>query len=291
MEHVEAHEQFDAARFKAFRRAVRKSLTRRERWLMALEHVLQAAGQEGRSEAGVREIPLARIVGSASENKIRDFDRAFLPRSRRLRDRWARMYAAVIGGAELPPIDVYRIGDDYYVSDGHHRVSVFRQLGRETIKARVTDVRTRAPLPPGVDPAELLRTAEYARFLEATELDRVRPQARLEVSRLGRFEELLRHVLGHAYFLGLERAGPVPIQEAAASWYDTVYLPIAAAIRRHAIAEEIPGVTETDIYLEITRRWLELGEAGADTGPDQAAHAILEDLRQWRRRRRPLSLG
>src|SRR5207245_764293 len=81
------------------------------------------AGAEGRSFGGEQEIPIAKIVGSAaSPAKANDFDSGFLPATRRLRDRWTRVYTAMTEGDELPPIDVYRVGDGYYVIDGHHRV-------------------------------------------------------------------------------------------------------------------------------------------------------------------------
>ncbi len=270
---------------------MRAALTRRAHRLISLDKVLEAARLEGQADRGVREIPLDRIVGSAGTAKTRDFDPAFLPTSRRLRDRWARAYTAMVEGGEIPPIDVYQVGDSYYVIDGHHRVSVARSLGRDTMAARVTEVRTRAPLGPDVDAAELLRAAEYASFLEATQLDRLRPDARLECSRLGRYDEILKHILGHQYFLGLEgREATLP--EAAASWYDTVYLPITELIRRHRVLEQLPGWTEADVYVEITRRWLELSEAGEESGPHQALHSLLdEEARRWWRRRRLIRLG
>ena len=144
---------------------------------------------------------------------IQDFDPGFLPINRRMRERWTRIYQAMVEGDELPPIDVYKVDDSYYVIDGHHRVSVARNLGRPMINARVINVKTRAPLDPSVDAAALLRAAEYAAFLQTTQLHRTRPEARLECSRLGRYDEILKHILGHAYFMGLEQGRSV---EAAA---------------------------------------------------------------------------
>lgn len=291
MEELRAREDFDAARYRAFRRAVRAALTRRPSRLISLDRVLEAAGWEGQADRGIQEIQLDRVVGSAGPAKTRDFDPAFLPVSRRLRDRWARVYTAMVDGGEVPPIDVYQVGENYYVIDGHHRVSVARSLGRDSIAARVTEVRTRAPLGPGVDASELLRAAEYASFLETTQLDRLRPDARLECSRLGRYDEILKHIIGHRYFLGLE-GREVTLPEAAASWYDTVYLPIAELIREHRVLEQLPGWTEADLYVEITRRWLELSEAGEEAGPHQAVHSLLdEEARRWWRRRRLIRLG
>jgi uncharacterized ParB-like nuclease family protein len=244
--------------------------------------MLRAAGLEGRAFGGVQEIPLDRVVGSvAPDPKAGDFDPGFLPINRRMRERWTRIYLAMVEGDELPPIDVYRVDGSYYVIDGHHRVSVARNLGRTTIHARVIDVKTRAPLGPDIDAAAALRAAEYAAFLETTQLHRTRPKARLECSRLGRYDEILKHITGHAYFLSAEHHREVPLQEAAASWYDNVYNPIAEAIRRHRVLEILPGWTEADLYVEITRRWLELSQKGEPAGADPAVQAFLEEHAQY----------
>jgi uncharacterized ParB-like nuclease family protein len=292
VERIRALEDFDAARFRAFRRAVGSILTRRARRLQAIEPVLEAAGLEGRAYGGIQEIPLEAIVGSAAAaSKTGDFDPAFLPVNRRLRDRWTRIYQAMVEGDELPPIDVYKVGDDYYVIDGHHRVSVARNLGRATINARVVEVKTRAPLGRKRDAAALLRAAEYAAFLEATQLHRTRPEARLECSRLGRYDEILKHILGHGYFLGLELGRPVPLPEAAASWYDHVYKPVAEAIRKHRVLEQLPGWTEADLYVEITHRWLKLSQVGKASGPDPAVLALLDEhANNWWRRRHAIQI-
>jgi hypothetical protein len=292
VETLRAHEDFDSARFKAFRRAIRATLTRRSRRLLSLDRVLEAAGLEGRAFGGVREIPLDKVVGSAvAEAKAADFDPGFLPVNRRLRDRWTRIYTAMVEGDELPPIDVYKLDDNYYVIDGHHRVSVARNLGRDVINARVVEVRTRAPLGPNADAAAMLRAAEYSSFLESTQLHRLRPEARLECSRLGRYDEIFKHILGHRYFLGLEQHREVPLAEAAASWYDNVYTPIAKVIRKHCVLEQLSGWTEADVYVEITKRWLELSEEGAPAGPDPAAQSLLdEEARSWWQRRRALKI-
>jgi hypothetical protein len=214
-----------------------------------------------------------------------------MPVNRRTRDRWLRIYREMVEGDELPPIDVYKVGDDYYVIDGHHRVSVARSLGRATINARVVEVRTRAPLGRKIDADALLRAAEYAAFLETTQLHRTRPEARLECSRLGRYDEILKHILGHGYFLGLEQGREVPLPEAAASWYDHVYKPISNAIRKHKVLEQLPGWTEADVYVEITQRWLRLSQRGETAGPDPAVEALLnEHTASWWRRRHAFSL-
>ena len=290
IERIRAIEDFDAARARAFRRSLSAILTGRAQRLRSIEPMLHAAGLEGRSFGGEREIPVDKIVGSvAPDFKSGDFDPGFLPINRRTRERWTRIYQAMVEGDELPPIDVYQVDDRYYVIDGHHRVSVARSLGRPTINARVINVKTRAPLPPEIDPAALLRAAEYAEFLQATQLHRTRPEARLECSRLGRYDEIMSHIIGHRYFLSLEQHRDVPLPEAAASWYDHVYRPVEEAIRSHGVLKRLPGWTETDLYVEITRRWLAASQGGEPAGPDPAVQALLaEHARTWWRRRRKI---
>ncbi|TMD38460.1 MAG: hypothetical protein E6I81_05280 [Chloroflexi bacterium] len=293
VERIRAIQDFDSARARAFRRSLLTILTGRAQRLRSLEPLLRAAGLEGRSFGGVQEIPIDRIVGSvAPDVKTGDFDAGFLPLNRRMRERWTRIYQAMVEGDELPPIDVYKVDDNYYVIDGHHRVSVARNLGRPMINARVINIKTRAPLGPEIDAEALLKAAEYAAFLEVTQLHRSRPAARLECSRLGRYDEIMQHIIGHRYFLSLEQHRDVPLQEAAASWYDHVYHPIAEAIRRHKVLEQLPGWTETDLYVEVTRRWMALSEEGEPAGPDPAIQALLaEHAKTWWRRRRKIRLA
>jgi uncharacterized ParB-like nuclease family protein len=293
LERIRAIQDFDSARARAFWRNLRTILTGRGARMRSMQPMLKAAGVEARAAGGEREIPLDKIAGSvAPDVKTGDFDPAFLPLNRRMRERWTRIYQAMVEGDELPPIDVYKVDDRYYVIDGHHRVSVARNLGRPTINARVVNIRTRAPLGPGSDPESLLKAAEYAAFLQTTQLHRTRPDARLECSRLGHYDKILDHILGHAYFLSLAQHRAVQLQEAAASWYDNVYCPVAEAIRKHDVLARLPGWTEADVYVEVTRRWLELSEEGEPAGPDPATAALLaEHARRWWRRRRRIQLS
>ncbi len=59
-------------------------------------------------------------------------------------------------------MSLYKIGDAYFVLDGHHRVSVARYHGVPTVEAAVTEFRPRIPsLPPaGAEPFAGERTFE-----------------------------------------------------------------------------------------------------------------------------------
>ena len=42
----------------------------------------------------------------------------------------------------MPPVSLFKVGDLYFVRDGHHRVSVAKSQGRDDIDAYVTEVTT-----------------------------------------------------------------------------------------------------------------------------------------------------
>ena len=107
--------------------------------LVPLERALGAAVPRNRRAVGVRTVPLETIVGTAECAKVNAFDRRFRPPSAS-RHRWERLWMAARRGASLPPISVYRVGDEHFVSDGHHRVSVANALGMAAIDAEVTDL-------------------------------------------------------------------------------------------------------------------------------------------------------
>jgi len=156
------------------------------------------------------------------------------------------------GMTGLPPIEVYKLGEIYFVKDGNHRVSVARQLGAKYIQAYITEVRTRISLKPDIQPDDIIIKAEYSNFLEKTRLDSLRPDADLNVTAPGKYPILEEHIAVHRYFLGLEQQQDIPFEEAVTHWYDTVYLPVVKMIRERGILRYFPNRTETDLYLWIS---------------------------------------
>jgi hypothetical protein len=86
---------------------------------------------------GTREIPLGAIEGTVEPNRAVWFDADFRP-APATRARWQRVWMAMHRGVPLPPIRVVAVGEERYaVRDGHHRVSVAKALGVDTISAYV----------------------------------------------------------------------------------------------------------------------------------------------------------
>ena len=111
--------------------------------ILPYNEVIAALGFRGERHLGLRTIKLDAVVGSVESR--RDFDRHFRPTSGRVRERWERLALAQRRGESIPPIDVYQVGDLYFVKDGHHRVSIGTATGQRTIDAYVTQVLTQVP--------------------------------------------------------------------------------------------------------------------------------------------------
>jgi nucleotide-binding universal stress UspA family protein len=209
-------------------------------------------------QRGVQNIPVSAIVGSVG--RYTDFTRTFLPKNPKDEERWARIMALVTdpAGGGLPPIEVVKVGDAYFVQDGHHRVSVARALGADRIEAYVNEIPTKVPLSADADPEDLILKEEYTDFLERTHLNQSRPDSNLELTAPGMYTELLDHIQVHEYFMGLEQKRDIAIEEAAVHWYDAVYLPVVEAIRERNLLGEFPGRTEADLYLWVSEHRSEL---------------------------------
>ncbi len=255
-----AREDFRRARQQAALQEIVGRLTGKPVELLSYEDVYRKLKATGSAERGLRDIPLDAIVGSVG--RYTDFTRTFLPRQNSDEDRWAGVKAAAtdMSASGLPPIEVYQIGEAYFVRDGNHRVSVARQMGATHVQAYVIEVRTRVPISPDTSPDELLLKAEYAEFLDHTKLDQLRPTADLTVTVPGQYEILENHIEVHRYFMGLDFQRDISYEEAVGHWYDEVYLPVVLAFRERGLLRHFPDRTETDLYLWVAEHRAALEE-------------------------------
>ena len=111
--------------------------------LLPLAEVAGGLGTHSERPLGLQTIPLASIVGTLDSRQ--DFDRRFRPTSNRVRSRWERLALAQRRGEAIPPIQVYRVGGQHFVEDGHHRVSIAMATHQKTIDAYVTEIVTGVP--------------------------------------------------------------------------------------------------------------------------------------------------
>lgn len=246
-----AIQDFQSARQKAGMQEVLARLRGKSNQLLSYDEVAKKLKLRARTERGIREIPVEAIVGSVG--RYTDFTRTFLPRRASDQDRWAHVKTAMEEGTGLPPIEVYKVGEVYFVIDGNHRVSIARQEGTKTIEAKVIEVQTQVPLTPDIQPDDLIVKAEYAEFLATTRITDLRPNVDLSVTIPGQYEKLLEQIYTQQCLL-LEESNKdeVPFQAAVEDWYDNVYIPLAEAIRDRGLLHWFPGRTITDLHLWIS---------------------------------------
>ena len=270
-----AVEDFRAARRRAALEEILARLTGKSAELLSYEDVRRKLRATGATPRGVRDIPLDAIVGSVG--RYSDFTRSFLPKQNSDEERWTRVEAAASKSTELPAIEVYQIGEAYFVLDGNHRVSVARQKGFQYISAHVTEVHARVPLSPNIQPDELIVKAEAVAFLESTHLDEYCSGADLAVSIPGQYARLENHIEVHRYFIEEQEEREISFEEAACRWYHEAYLPVVQVIREQGILRDLPGRTETDLFLWISQhRVAILEELGLDLKPESAVTMLVD---------------
>jgi hypothetical protein len=273
------HADFARVRSRAFLKDVLALFSGKRDSLLSYDQVKEKLRIGGPIYRGVRTVEVAKIVGSV--NRYRDFDRAFLPTRNSLAPRWQRVDRAFYEDVSLPPVVLYKVGEVYFVVDGHHRVSVAREQGQEFIEAEVRECRVKVPVGPDLQPEDLEILGAKVEFLERTGLDRLRPEAKIELTVPDGYSRMLEHIAVHGYFMGLDQHRDIPEEEAVAHWYDTVYLPIVEVIRRRGVLEEFPDRTEGDLYLWVLDHQQFLHDHGKELSPpEEAAEEYVKRLEQ-----------
>ncbi len=239
---------FSKARFKSFiNQAMAVLKGQRPTTLLSYDDVREKLHIGGPIYRGVKTIRVEQIAGSL--NRYHEFDRAFLPKDDQLANRWQKVDRAFYQDINLPPVVLYKVGDVYFVVDGHHRVSVAREQGQEFIEAEIRECATRVNITPNIKPEDLEILGTKVHFLERSSLDNIRPTANIKLTIPDGFERMLEHIAVHHYFMGLDLQRDVTEEEAVAHWYDTVYIPIIEVIRESDILKDFPGKTEGDLYM------------------------------------------
>ena len=274
------------ARRSAFVQDILATFARRPADLLSFEDVQQKLQLGPLHYLDPQEVPLDQIVGSVG--RYADFTRAFFPRQDRLQSRWQQIEDLLAAGRELPPIELYKVGQVYFVRDGNHRVSVARQRGRSTLKACIWEYETDVPLEPDSNVDDLLRRTAHVAFLEHTQIEHLYPRAQIRLTQPGGYEDLLREIEAYQQiFSGIDKR-EIASDEAVTLWYEIRYTPIVEIIRQSRVLQYFPGRTETDLYLWLCRNLRELEETygryvlGQDAAQDLSRRFGKNPLSAWR---------
>ena len=268
---------FSRARFKSFINSVFAVLSGKRNNLLSYDDIKEKLKIGGPIYRGVKTVRVNQVAGSL--NRYHEFDRAFLPKEDQLAGRWQKVDRAFYEDVHLPPVVLYKVGEVYFVVDGHHRVSVAREQGQEFIEAEVRECATRVNITPDIKPEDLEILGAKVDFLERTGLDGLRADANIKVNIPDGFTRMLEHIAVHRYFMGLDFKRDVSELEAVEHWYDTVYLPIVTIIRESGLLEDFPDKTEGDLYLWTLDRqhYLYKEEGQPLLPPEKAAKQYVEE--------------
>jgi hypothetical protein len=213
--------------------------------VLPYEEVIQALGFVSERSTGLKVVPLDQIVGSVDRG--RDFDRRFRPTSARSRGRWEQIAAAARRGESFPPVDLVKVGQLYFVRDGHHRVSVARALGRTDIDGYVTEVHTRIDADQAMKLSDLPLKSHERVFFERVPVP-ASARAEIVLSDRDDYDELAEAVEAWGFRATQSRGEPLDREQTASLWLETEYRPVVAMLREAGL---IRGCSDTEAYMSI----------------------------------------
>ena len=228
----------------------------------------QEAAYETR-DRGTRMIPLDRIVGSVG--RYLDFDGRFRIRSHLPPERLEEIKSKMRAGRVMPPVKLYQIKNEYYALDGNHRIAAANELGYGEIQARIIEFI------PSKGSLENLLYRERSFFDDRTQLTHG-----IELTDFGQYEHLIQQITRHRDYLQKNAGKPVSFQEAAKDWYETIYEPLIAIIKKGGLIGHFPGRTLADLYTFISvQQWERKDhELRYGIGISQLVPKSMEDFRE-----------
>jgi hypothetical protein len=137
-------------------------------------------------------------------------------------------------GAEMPPIEVYKLGFGYYVLDGHHRLAVALENGQVEIDAMVTEFVEAAD---EHAPELFAARRAFERDTGLTDVGAALPESYV----------ILRDSIEQ---FRIEQ-GLDELSRAASRWYLQIFRPMWQAIRARQLASHYPGERTADIVARV----------------------------------------
>ncbi len=245
--------------------------------VLPYEEVIDALGFVSEHSAGLHVVPLDAIVGSV--DRSRDYDRRFRPTSGRSRGRWEQIAAAARRGESFPPVDLLRVGELYFVRDGHHRVSVARALGRADIDAYVTEVVTRVDAGRAMRLSDLPFKSHERVFFERVPLPE-EAHSEIELTDPWDFAVLAEAVEAWGFRASQSRGDSLRRKETALLWLETEYRPAVALLRE---LDLVGDRTATEAYMRIAAERYRLLRT-RDWSEEVLRQVVDEGGRRWLRR-------
>jgi hypothetical protein len=269
--------EFERARRQARWDSLTSWFSGRDGQLIPFEEVRARLRQQSPLYRGLQQIPVPMIVGSVG--RYQEFTRSFLPLNDGLRDRWVEVNTIVMTRG-WPPIEVYQVGDGYFVRDGNHRVSVARRLGIDTIEAHVWQYPADLEIGPQDSLEALFIRLGEQNFHAKTGLDTLCPENCIRFTIPGQYSELLAQIEDLRGKLAEIDGEEMPYQEAVWCWYEMIYLPAVQIIQETNLLPEFPGRTEADLFVWLSAHREQLSDLYGDHSLADLARILAERYRE-----------
>lgn len=172
---------------------------------------------------GLQEVPLSQILGSLQKNT--DFNKDFIPINPVVEARWCNIYCMYMEGESLPLVELFKIKDTYYVSDGNHRVSVAKYLNFSILEANVTEYL------PNTGSEEDIIYSEKFFFKRQTNLREI------NISFVGGYSILIYEIEKYKESLEKENEDFLSV---ALDWKKTIFHPVTKIVSATGMFETVP---------------------------------------------------
>ena len=219
--------------------------------LLPFEAIRAELQQQNPYYRGVCEVPLDAIVGSVGRYKA--FTRKFLPLTNSLEERWVAV-DALAAKTGWPPIELYQVGQLYFVKDGNHRVSVARQMELPTIEAHVMAYPGDVAIEPADNLDQIFIQLGEQNFMAKTGLAERFPDHNIRFTSPGRYTELLAQIHNLRQILAQIDEEPIDWETAVDAWYEMIYLPTIQIIHDSThLLDDFPGRTDADLFVWLSQ--------------------------------------
>jgi len=247
---VGARQRFRQARRQAQIEQLTARITGRDTRLVSFDDIRMELRQRSPLYRGIQEIPLESIIGSVGRYKA--FTREFLPLTDSLEERWVGVDTLATTQG-WPPVELYQVGNVYFVKDGNHRVSVAKQMELATIEAHVWEYSAEITFDPDADMDALFIQLGERNFLEKTGLAERYPEHNIRFTSPGRYTELLAQIEDLRGKLAQIDGEMMAYEEAVDAWHEMVYLPTIQIIQDSTLLTDFAGRTEADLFVWLSQ--------------------------------------
>lgn len=232
--------------------------------LKEFEEVQRSLGALTARPVGIIQVPVDEIVGSVG--RARYFPGGLRPGRGLTPSRVRRLVQALDRGEVLPPVLLYRIGHEYFIADGHHRVAAARLAGQQYVDAEVV-----AYLPEGHRPEDVV-ARERVLFEKRTGITTI------VLHEVGQYLKLLRWIEDYR-----REGGHRSVRTAAREWYARIYLPTVTDPAFRRLLRRFPGRSAGDVFVYLAdHKWILSKAAGRDVGMPAALRSFEEHVARAR---------